>query len=258
MRTSSLVVTGRVIGALMLRDIQTRFGARSANYVVAILWPLGHIVMLISLYTITGRAAPVSGGAARFFATGLVPFVMFNYTSRMLMLSVLMNRPLLGLPIIKLSDVIMARALLETVTSFMVISIFACILYAFDVDIVPHDPQTAVFALAATLLMSLGMGFLNSVIVIMVPVWIIGYVLIMIVFYLTSGVVFLPDQLPEKYQYILSWNPLMQSIAWFRSAFYPGMGAHIIDRQYLLIFGLVALGLGLAGERFLRRWLLSM
>lgn len=258
MSSSSLVVTGRVVGALMLRDVQTRFGAKSANYIVAILWPLGHIVILLLIYSITGRAAPVGNSAPRFFATGLIPFVMFNYSSRMLMLSVMMNRPLLGLPVVKLSDIILSRAILESITSFIVIAIFCFILYGLDIDIVPEDPQVAVTAMFFTLVMSLGLGIINSALVILMPFWIFGYVLMVIVFYITSGIVFDPEQVPERFQYVLSWNPLLQSVTWFRSAYYPGLGEHILDRQYLIVFGLVAFGLGLAAERFLRPWLLAL
>lgn len=71
-----LRVQARVIGALMLRDVQTRFGGRSANYLIAVAWPLSHISILLLIYSFSGRSAPIGQSAPLFFATGLVPFVL--------------------------------------------------------------------------------------------------------------------------------------------------------------------------------------
>ena len=110
--------------------------------------------------------------------------------------------------------------------------------------IIPREPDTAAIALGCTLLMCIGFGIINGVLGMITPFWMFGSIGIVILCYITSGVVFIPDQLPQKIQNILSWNPLLQSITWFRSAYYPGLGAHILDRQYLLIFSLVSIGFG--------------
>lgn len=249
-----LRIQARVIGALMLRDVQTRFGGRSANYLIAIAWPLSHISILLLIYSFAGRSAPIGQSAPLFFATGLVPFVMFNYPSRQMMLALTMNAPLLNFPIVTTTDVLFSRAILETVTSFAVVMIFAAILYGLGVDIMPRYPETAVTALCATLFLSISVGIVNSVIQIFVKVWMIGYILVMIISYITSGILFVPEFLPEKIRSVLLWNPLLQAVEWFRTAYFEGYGRQTLDKQYVVITACVLLAGGLTAERFTRRY----
>ena len=104
-----------VLHALILRDIQTRFGGRHVNFVVALCWPLAHIAILLIIYTMLGRTAPLGASTIMFFATGLTPYMFFQYPARFTLMAVVTNRPLLAFPIVKLLDVILARAVLETV-----------------------------------------------------------------------------------------------------------------------------------------------
>ncbi len=242
------------MGALMLRDVQTRFGGRSANYLIAVAWPLTHMGVLLIIYSLAGRAAPIGQSAPLFFATGLVPFVLFNYPSRQMMLALMINAPLLNFPIVTTTDVILSRAILETVTGFAVVLIFAAIMYGLGVDIVPRYPETAVSALAATLFLSISVGIVNSVIQIFMRVWMIVYILVMILTYLASGIIFVPEYLPEKARDILVWNPLLQAVEWFRSAYYEGYGQHTLDKRYVLVLAVVLLAGGLTIERFTRRY----
>ena len=92
----------------MLRDVQTRFGGRSANYLIAVAWPLTHIGVLIIIYSFAGRSAPIGQSAPLFFTTGLVPFVLFNYPSRQMMLALMVNSPLLNFSVVKPTNILLA------------------------------------------------------------------------------------------------------------------------------------------------------
>jgi capsular polysaccharide transport system permease protein len=243
-----------VIVALVLRDIKSRFGGKSANYIIAIAWPLGHMGVLIALYTFMGRPAPVGDSAPLFFATGLLPFILFNYPSRLMMQSVMTNAPLLNFPVVTPLDIILARAVLEAVTSFGVILVFGLILFAMDVNIIPRDPGPAVAALGAALFVSISIGVVNCVITTFVRLWLFPYILIVIVLYLMSGILFVPELVPEKIRDWLVWNPVLHMIEWFRSGYYENYGRQTLDRGYLLVVGLCALSIGLTAERATRRF----
>jgi capsular polysaccharide transport system permease protein len=55
-------------------------------------WPLVHMLVLIVIYTVTGRAAPYGDSLVLFFATGLVPMMTFMYMSRWIMIGLVLNR----------------------------------------------------------------------------------------------------------------------------------------------------------------------
>jgi capsular polysaccharide transport system permease protein len=74
----------------------------------------------------------------------------------------------------------------------------------------------------------------------------------MIIFWLASGVFFVPDAMPEPARTYLSYVPMLQGVEWMRSAYYQGFGEGILDRGYLISFGVVSLFIGLALERLVR------
>lgn len=257
MRDPAIVIQSRVIGALMLRDIKTRFGGNPANYAIAIFWPIAHIVLLLIVYSAAGRMAPYGSSSVQFFATGVIPYMVFNYPSRFSMMALVVNGPLLGFPIVTMFDVMLARILLETINATAVCIIVSLGLLALDVDIMPAEPEQAVAALAATLLLAAGIALFNALIAKKAVAYYIFYILFSMVLYMASGIIFLPEALPQWAVDILSYNPLLHCVAWFRSAYYPGYGATYLDKSYLVIWGIATFVCGLIVERYSRTWLLT-
>jgi capsular polysaccharide transport system permease protein len=258
MRRSAIAIQANVVHALMLRDMQTRFGGNYVNYLVAFAWPLAHMAVLLFIYNFLDRGAPVGTSTTIFFATGLIPYMAFNYPARFMMTSLLMNQPLLSFPIVKVMDVMLARAFLEIITGFAVIAFSAFVLFAMGFDIQPRDPGGCAAALAAMLFLAVGVGLLNALIVIKLRGWLIAFILITILLYLTSGILFVASSLPQRAQDILSWNPLLHGVEWFRLSFFETYPAgQFPDRTYLLSCGLFTLAIALVAERTLRRFILT-
>ena len=248
-----LRMQARIIGALMLHDLKTRMGGSVFGFLVmGIGWPLSHILILLLVYALLGRTAPYGDSVALWFATGTVPFLAFQYMSRFMSLGVVMNRPLLSFPIVKTTDVLFARAIIEVLNTCTVALVVCGLFWTLGIDFLPRDVVQASFAMLAMMLLGLGVGVLNAVIAGAFPIWATGYALIMILFWLSSGVVFVPDILPEMARTPLSYLPWLQGVEWMRSAYYDGLGANILDKAYLLRFGAITLFFGLGLERLLR------
>jgi capsular polysaccharide transport system permease protein len=247
----------RVLIALMLRNIRTRFGGHGLGYLLAIGWPIVHMVVLLVVFSVTGRVAPYGDSLLLFVGTGTIPFMAFSYMSRFMIFSAITTRPLLGFPEVKISDVLLASALLEVLTACLVAIIMVALAWSMRVDFIPKDVLQAVLAFGTAVLLGLGFGYINGVLALAIPFWMIVYVLALIILWASSGVVFVPDVLPETVRSILSYNPILQVIEWMRSAYYEGYGYMILDRPYPVVVGLVALFLGLLLERAMRGYLLS-
>ncbi len=249
---------GRVIFALTLRGMRSRFFGNGLGFLVASVgWPLAHMLLLLVIYAVAGRFTPVGDSVILFFATGLIPFMAFNYISRWTMIGMLYDRPLLNFPVVKVFDLLVARVFLETLGSCITaISLFA-ILWMGGIDFMPQNTVQAGFAFCAALLLGAGMGFVNTIIVMAFPAWSSAYVLIMIVLYVSSGILFMPDSLPEIARYYLSFNPALHAVEWMRSAYYPGYGSMVLDKTYLLAWGICTIFVGLAAERLFRGRLLG-
>jgi capsular polysaccharide transport system permease protein len=221
-------------------------------------WPLSHILILVVVYTYTGRVAPCGDSIALFVATGVVPFQTLSYLSRFMMLGIIKNRPLLHFPEVKILDLLFASGLLEIMSACCVVITFLIIAWCAGIDAMPRDILQASFALGTAMLLGLGSGILNGVIVLAAPPWFVGYSLATILLWVSSGILFVPDAFPALARDILAYNPLLQVIEWMRSAYYEGYGAIVLDRTYALSFGVITLFLGLLLERAMRGHLLAV
>ncbi|WP_375461079.1 ABC transporter permease [uncultured Enterovirga sp.] len=247
-----LVVQSRVIRALMLRDIRTRFFGHGLGYLISIAWPLAHLTLLIVIYYFTGRVAPYGDSLLLFFATALVPTISFMYISRFIMLAALVNKPLVHFPVVKIVDLFLARGVLEVFASCIMTLVVMGTLYCLGIDVVPPKPLEAGYALLASFLLAFGLGFLMGLIAMALPGIVIAYTLVTIVLYITSGVLFVADELPAAARYALSWNPIFHGVEWMRTAYYLGYRAEALDKAYLISFGIGSLFIGLITERLVR------
>ncbi|ARQ02315.1 ABC transporter permease [Pseudorhodoplanes sinuspersici] len=252
-----LAVQARVIGALMLRDMRTRFGRTFFGYVIQVLWPLTHLLVVMSIYLVIRRLMPFGTSPAVFLGTGILPYILCLYPARMISMSLVQNQPLLYFPIVKSVDVVLARGFLETITSFWVIAIFCFILYVFGVEVMPIYPEQALLAIFATIYLGFSIGFLGAVLCKIIKFWIVVVFIMLILMYVTSGAFVYVAALPPRIQYYMSWNPLFHSVEWLRSAYYDGYGNDILDRGYLVGFASVNLFAGLVAEKVIRRILLQ-
>ncbi len=255
--SETLKAQWRIILAIMLRDIKTRFFGSAFGFILVVAWPLTHLFVILLVNAAVGRATPFGDSAALWFATGLVPYIVFQYMARFTMLGLVLNRPLLVFPVVKSTDILFARAIIEILNAGVLIGSTAIILTIMGVDVIPIDIVQACFALGSAVLLGFGFGIVNAVIAGLMTGWITGYALLNIVMWLTSGVLFVPDALPEVVRYYLSYNPCVHTIEWMRLAYYDGYTSSVLDKVYLLAFGSVSLLLGLVMERLLRGRLLQ-
>ena len=250
-----LVRQTRVLSALILRDIRTRFFGNGLGYLIAIGWPLTHMALLLTLYYMTGRVAPLGSDLLKFLAIAVAPVINYIYMSRFIALAVAMNKPLLNFPITKLLDIILSRAILETACAICCAALLAAILAVMGTDITPDDAPQAAFAFLSTLMLGFGVGIIGGLAATRAPGVVVAIVLLNIVLYATSGVLFMPDAIPEQFRKILIWNPLLHGVEWMREAYYSDYHSSALSKSYILYVGALFLFFGLALERTFRKFL---
>ncbi len=69
-----------------------------------------------------------------------MPVLVFQYISREVMKSVIMNRPLTYYPQVKMFDLIFSRILVEIVTGFLALLVVSSVLVIIGVNPVPAQP----------------------------------------------------------------------------------------------------------------------
>lgn len=246
-----------VMTAVVLRDMRSRFFDHGLGFLVVSLWPLGHMLILLVIYTAMGRRAPYGESMNVFFATGLIPTLAFMYISRFMSLSLILNKPMLAFPVVSVLDIMLARSFLEVIAAFVTLLLMVITLIALGDNPFPIDPLLAAEAYGASILLAIGIGCLAGVIVMILPLFATVYALMMIIVYITSGTLFVTQSLPEILIYILSWNPVFHLVEWMREAYFLGYNSRVLDKPYVIWFGVTALFLGLALERSLRMKMLE-
>ena len=242
-----------VIGAVVLRDMRTRFGRSHLGYILAILWPLTHLVGITIIFSVLRRSAPIFGtDNAVFLATGALPYILVMYPSRMTSFAIDMNKSLFIFPIVSPLDLIIARVIVEFITAFTVVILFALGCLMLGIQIIPRDINVASAAIFTTVYFSVCFGLISTILVALTDFWKTASAIVMVFAYISSGIFVPMDTLSAKAQNILSYNPLTHCVEWLRSAYYIGYGDSFISKEYVFWTATVMLLLCLLGERFLR------
>ncbi|WP_081159230.1 tetratricopeptide repeat protein [Ensifer aridi] len=246
----------RVIGAIFLREMRSRFGESRLGYVWVVVEPMIHMVALAVVFQFTMKGQPPLGDSFFFFYfTGLIPYQLFVHTTEQVSNTTSHNKSLLQLPPITNLNAMYARAALELYTTFLVIAIFTAGFMIFSVDAIPLSFSTALLSLLITWLLGLATGMINGVVNYYFHAWHHIFQIVQRFLYFTSGIFYVPAMMPLEVREILSWNPLLHAVDWFRTAFFytyepPWMSVH-----YLFATVLATLALGLVLEKLTRKTL---
>jgi len=244
----------RVIRAVILREMRTRFGESKLGYGWALIEPVAHIGLLSATFAVLMHGQPPIGRHFfLFYYTGLIPYHMFIHTSGGMSHAIIGNAPLLQLPLVTTFDVIAARGLLEIATDIVVAVLLLIGFGALGVASAPDDLWGASLALLTTAALGCGVGYVNAVITVLVPSWEKAFAQFTRLLYFTSGIFYVPGMMPGWVRDMLAWNPMLHAIDWFRAGFFDGYQPHWLDRSYMAMSAVLWLMLGFALERGLRR-----
>jgi capsular polysaccharide transport system permease protein len=246
-----------VVSALILRDMRTRFGRSHLGYILVVAWPLVHLGAIVIIMTSANRVVPLGNEPAVFISTGVLPYVLCLYPARMMGFSIEHGRSLFMFPVVRVFDVLVARAIVEILTSFLVVLIYMSVMTLLGIDIVPARPDIWAASVICIIYFAISLGYLNMILYSISKMWQVFFILLMIVSYMTSGVFVLPSSYSEEMRAILWFNPLLHFVEWLRSSYYEGYGDDMLSRSYVFFSASVNLLIGLAGERFLRGKLLA-
>lgn len=243
----------RIVGALMMREMRTRFGERRLGYAWAIIEPLVQIWLLVFIFSLMGRRPPLGTSFEMFFLNGYIPYMIFSQITKQAGAAVAGNRGLLSFPPVKNLDTVWARVLLEVATGAVALIMLMMIFASSGLSVMPNDPIVFVQGYLMIALLAVGVGMVNAVLSSIMPVWstIMGWITRLQ--YFVAGIFFLPDHLPPAARHMMGWNPVAHGIIWIREGFYRDYHSIVLDRGFLATSILILLLTGFTLERQMRR-----
>jgi len=207
--------------ALILREMSTTYGRSPGGYVWAILEPVGGIVILTAIFSAGFRSPPLGNSFTLFYATGLLPFLMYSDVAAKLSQSMAFSRALLEYPRVTFVDALIARFLLNAMTQFMVhIIIMGGIFLIFPIH-TTLDLSKVALGYATALALAFGIGTINSFLTLAYPVWQTIWAVMNRPIFLISCLFFTFESVPQPWSDMLWYNPLVHVMGLMRDGFYP-------------------------------------
>ncbi len=248
----------RVIMALVLREMRTRFGRQRLGYVWAVVEPTAYVLVFVTMLTLGGKHLPAGMPAIPFLITGVIPFFLFRDSMLRSMSAIQANYPLLTFPQVKPLDLVLGRALLETVTLMFVFVALLVGAMAFGSPVKIEDPLAVLFWLPTVAFLGFGAGALFGAFVPMFPAIerLVPSVFTRPLLFI-SGVFFTADMVPGAVREYALFNPLLHLIDLLRSAFFVEFESVYADRSYALFFAATCMLLGLLCQRAMRNRILT-
>ncbi|WP_084085777.1 ABC transporter permease [Cupriavidus sp. USMAA2-4] len=242
----------RVIGALILRELHTRYGRENIGY----LWLIAEPMLLAGSVSLIHLGDPHHRGGilpVPFALGGYCVFIIFRSIITRAEGALHANQPLLYHRMVTIFDMLAARAVLETASSTAALFLLlagACALG------VAEPPARPLVLLAALALMSWFSFALSMMVCAATYVSKMAHRLIHPVVYLAmpmSGAFFLLKWIPEPYRGWLSWVPLTQIFELLRIGQFESFDSPYVDPAYLVAWCLALTLAGLACLRIVRR-----
>lgn len=237
---SSLQIQLRVIGALILREIITRYGRHNIGFLWLLLEPVFFTVGVVVLWNLTHRSGGVIVEITPFVVTGYSNLLLWRNCSFRGLKAIEPNRSLLHHRQVKIQDIFLARMILELAG---VTSSFLLLMTSMMALGLMHWPDNACLLLGGWLLMCwfaacLGaiLGCLSEFSELVERLWHpLSYFLLTM-----SGTFFMVDWIPAKMQGVVSWVPMVHPIEMMRGGYWGASVKTHYDVHYMMVVCLSA------------------
>lgn len=235
----------RAVVALMLREMATRYGRSPGGYLWAVLEPVAGIALLTAVFAAAFQSPPLGTNFAVFYATGMVPFLIFTGVQGAVAAALTFSKQLLAYPTVTFLDALLARFALNFATQLMVAYlVLGGSLMVFDTRMTLNLP-VIIEGFALIGLLSLGLGTLNCYLFTRFRVWQQVWSIVMRPAFIVSGIFFLFESIPRPYSDWLWYNPLIHVIGLVRRGFYSTYDATYVSTLFVTGVSLTALAAGL-------------
>lgn len=241
-----LAIQARVIGAVIMRELHTRYGRDNIGYLWLIAEPLMLGTIISALHSAGGHGGGINPVA--FTVTGYCNFIMFRGIVNRSEGSIHANAPLLYHRMVTVLDITIGRALLEaagTVSAFTILMSF-CISLGYVG--MPERPLYLVAGIGYLFWVSLGLSMIITGGTHDRSFWerlIHPFTYFMIPL---SGAFYMVGWISEKYRYYLMFNPMPHCFEIIRYGVFPSATLEYVDFEYLTwsaailtLFGLIAM-----------------
>lgn len=242
----SVAIQMRVIGALLMREVITRYGRHNIGFMWLFVEPMLFTLGVAALWTATKAAHGSSLPIVPFAVTGYSSVLLWRNGSSRCAKAIEPNLSLLYHRNVRVIDVFAARLILEIGGSTISLMVISLAFMAIGWMPAPVDILKMMVAwfLLAWFAVSLGLivGALSERSEMFERIW---HTFMYLLFPL-SGAVFMVDWLPKTAQELILWIPMVHGTEMLRHGYFGEAVRTYEDPAYLMLWDLCLLLIGLA------------
>lgn len=242
----SLKIQGRVIGALLMREIITRYGRNNIGFLWLFAEPLLMTLMLVLLWKFV-RADHISSlNMVAFVMTGYPMAMMWRNASNRAVGAISANQSLLYHRNVRVLDTVFARELLEIAGATVAQIVIVSVLFLVGWIDVPSDPFYMLLAWLMMAWFAVGLGLVICAVAYRFEAFGKLWGTLSFLMLPLSGVFFFIHNLPQEVRELMLSIPMVHGTEMFRHGYFGVSAVTYESPLYLLVWNLALLLLGLA------------
>lgn len=246
----SLAIQARVIGALLMREILTRYGRHNIGFMWVFVEPMLFTLGVAGLWTLLKMGHSHQINIVSFALTGYSSVLLWRNAVNRCNLAIAPNLSLMYHRNVRVMDVFAARLILEISGATISLIVLSIIFISIGWMEIPADVLTVVLAWLMLAWFAVGLGLVIGSISerseVIDRIW---HTITYLMFPL-SGAVFMLSWLPAGFREILMWVPMVHGVEMLREGYY---GEQVTAYYNLVYFSTVNLILLLAGLALARQ-----
>lgn len=216
----SWIIQRRVIGALLMREVLTRFGRHNIGFLWMFVEPMLFTLGVTALWTLSGANHGSNLPIVAFALTGYSSVLVWRNMPGRCLGAVQPNLSLMYHRHVKLIDIFASRLLLEAAgatCSFVILSVFFVVIGWLQL---PEDPLKVIAAWLMLIWfgssLALLLGTWNEHSELVEKIWHPSAYLL----FPLSGAAFLVDSLPQAAQRVVLWLPMVHGVELLREGYF--------------------------------------
>ena len=242
----AFTVQCRVLHALILRELKSRYGSRRLGFMWALIEPLIFISIFVAGFQLLGRQSQGGIPVPLFFVAGFSPFFMFRDIFGEVMSGTKGHQSLLMFPQVTRIDLLLSKLILAALVSVVVFLTLLIGLYFFGFAFRVENALGVMIGFTMMVLLGFGLGLVLGAFSIRYEfIQSLSQPLLGRPLFLTSGLFFSASMLPPVAREIALYNPLLHCIELIRASLFENFESRYVDLTYVMVFTLVLISFGL-------------
>ena len=241
----SLAIQLRIINAVLLREVITRYGRRGLGVLWVVMEPMLFTLGVAALWALVLDRSFSNLPIIAFAITGYSSVLMWRNVASRCSKAIEPNFALMYHRNVKVIDIFLSRIVLEWVgatASLLILTLFFAGIGAMEL---PHDLLPVIGGWLLLAWFSLGLGFLVGAISERSETFERIWQVVTYLMFPLSGAVFMVDWLPKPAQDAILWFPVVHGVEMMRHGYFGDVVRTYEDPGFLIVSNLILMLIGL-------------